>query len=712
MQGQRGTVGSMPETLNFDHGSASSNAAMDQQICWNNIRNPVDNRFPDYLLSPDDTNIAYMSSISHEQQNFNRWSLGETSSSGTLNGGGHDEQKVEHVWSSSVSDCGGVGPRLEERHYEPTNILSLDTVNANPAVQSTNSDTIPQNLNLNTGFMGHGGNSCQGTERPIIQKSGGSDIERVLPPSGSESFRFPSESGEYMVEENDDRLGCSFEGRRASCKRKALDGNVGQSSMDGSSSYLQNAGSSSWPAFPAHHNAGSSLSLSAPSEQVSPRLGLGVRSLASNSGPDSVAVASADSSQRNYRVRINSSNQQETLPPPLFSMGNAMRHSSVSSSQQSSRLLPSDHSLNLRSASVVDNVSPPTQPVVIHIPAMSRNVQPFRWNGGSNSRTIISSSSNISGENVVPLEEARSRSISRNALEHSMFIPAPELRNLVRNQVNRNLSVGNIIPGNSASTSRTGSSSSVHPSSPGWVPHPNPSSHYPRRFSELVRRSLVSNLGTESGGESNDNSSGSSGPPASAEEIVLSSGSGNQRRHHSFPRSTSRMERQGDGALGVPHSMRALASATEGRNRLVVSEIRNVLDLMRRGESLRFEDVMVLDQSVYFGVADIHDRHRDMRLDVDNMSYEELLALEERIGNVSTGLTEETILSRLERRICCIINGAEHEEEPCSICREEYNDGEELGTLDCGHDFHADCVKQWLTHKNLCPICKETGLAM
>lgn len=31
---------------------------------------------------------------------------------------------------------------------------------------------------------------------------------------------------------------------------------------------------------------------------------------------------------------------------------------------------------------------------------------------------------------------------------------------------------------------------------------------------------------------------------------------------------------------------------------------------------------MILDQSVLFGVADIHDRHRDMRLDVDNMSYE------------------------------------------------------------------------------------------
>lgn len=31
---------------------------------------------------------------------------------------------------------------------------------------------------------------------------------------------------------------------------------------------------------------------------------------------------------------------------------------------------------------------------------------------------------------------------------------------------------------------------------------------------------------------------------------------------------------------------------------------------------------MILDQSVLFGMADVHDQHRDMRLDVDNMSYE------------------------------------------------------------------------------------------
>ncbi|KAK7836192.1 e3 ubiquitin-protein ligase mbr2 [Quercus suber] len=41
---------------------------------------------------------------------------------------------------------------------------------------------------------------------------------------------------------------------------------------------------------------------------------------------------------------------------------------------------------------------------------------------------------------------------------------------------------------------------------------------------------------------------------------------------------------------------------------------------------------------------------------------------------------------------------------------EEYADGDNLGALDCGHDFHTNCIKQWLMLKNLCPICKTTAL--
>ncbi|GMY28703.1 probable E3 ubiquitin-protein ligase RHG1A isoform X1 [Fagus crenata] len=710
MQGQRGTIGSLSETLEFDHGSTSSNAPIDQQICWNNMRNPAGNLIPDCILSPGDMNITYLNSMNHERQISSGWSLGEPSSGNAQSEVGHDERKAELVWSSSGSACAGAGSRLEEQGFEPTHIFSVDNVNTNPLfLQSSNSDVHTQNLNLNTGLVGSGDISSQVLECPNMHKSSGSENQWIPPASGSDNHGLSSRRSGFLAEQNDGRPGCSLEGRRVSCKRKALDGTVGQSSVPGSSSYFQRTENSAWSAVPARFNGTNSLGVSAPSEPVNPRLRLGAREVASDSIPDFRVAGSA---HRNTRARINPSNQLDSIAPSLFPSESAVRHSSVSSSQLPPRLVPVDYSLDLRSAPAGDNTIPQSQPVFIHVPTLPRNVQAFRWNGGSSSGIGSSSSSVVSGDrDAGPREEMGSRSMSRNLLENPMFVPATEVRNFVRNPTNRSSTGVNLnIPGNMASTSRTGPSSGVHPlSAPTLVPQQNPP-QFPRRLSDYVRRSLFSSAGSESGGNSSNYPLLRSGPPVSSQEMVFSSGPGTPGHHQSHPRSALWMERHGDGGLGIPYLLRGSAAASEGSGRLVSEHLRNVLGLMRRGESLRFEDVMILDQSVFFGVADIHDRHRDMRLDVDNMSYEELLALEERIGNVSTGLSEETILNRLRQRKHIAV-GSPLEGEPCCICQEEYKDGDNLGTLECGHDFHTNCVKQWLTHKNLCPICKTTGLS-
>jgi hypothetical protein len=31
---------------------------------------------------------------------------------------------------------------------------------------------------------------------------------------------------------------------------------------------------------------------------------------------------------------------------------------------------------------------------------------------------------------------------------------------------------------------------------------------------------------------------------------------------------------------------------------------------------------------------------------------------------------------------------------------------EEIGKLVCGHNYHVHCIKQWLSRKNSCPVCK------
>ncbi|KAJ9684586.1 hypothetical protein PVL29_016852 [Vitis rotundifolia] len=100
-----------------------------------------------------------------------------------------------------------------------------------------------------------------------------------------------------------------------------------------------------------------------------------------------------------------------------------------------------------------------------------------------------------------------------------------------------------------------------------------------------------------------------------------------------------------------------------------------------------------------------------MRLDIDDMSYEELLALGESIGNVSTGLSEDMV-SKCLTKTTYHSSDQNQEEAMCTICLEEYKSKEEVGRMkNCGHDYHVGCIRKWLSMKNSCPICKAPALA-
>ncbi|KAL7233953.1 hypothetical protein ACSBR1_017540 [Camellia fascicularis] len=139
---------------------------------------------------------------------------------------------------------------------------------------------------------------------------------------------------------------------------------------------------------------------------------------------------------------------------------------------------------------------------------------------------------------------------------------------------------------------------------------------------------------------------------------------------------------------------------------LIFTLIRRALQVLHWVE----DGIIVHEQPLFYEEPDVHE---NMRLDVDDMSYEELLALEDQIGNVSTGLSEEAILAAVRRH--CYLSmklGPPVEEEPCCICQEDYVDGKELGKLNCGHEFHFNCIKQWLVQKNNCPFCKKTAVVV
>ncbi|CAM6049225.1 unnamed protein product [Sphagnum compactum] len=175
-----------------------------------------------------------------------------------------------------------------------------------------------------------------------------------------------------------------------------------------------------------------------------------------------------------------------------------------------------------------------------------------------------------------------------------------------------------------------------------------------------------------------------------------------------------------DSLLGMPFRGLQLSARNGTHPPHLVSEglaeIISALEHVERDEDLTYEQLLMLEATLLFGGLRLRDQHSDLRLDVDNMSYEELLALEDRIGNVSTGLTAEAVAEKLKRSCYSSLDvvGAQFSQEydtKCSICQEEYEDGDKLGKIECGHSYHALCIQQWLVQKNQCPICKATAFA-
>ncbi|KAH7575268.1 hypothetical protein JRO89_XS02G0072800 [Xanthoceras sorbifolium] len=825
MQGQGKTIDSLPESVNIDQGSVANNTSMNQQTSMDNMLNPVESRLANYTVPPGSSTCV--NAVTHESQSFRVWNYGETSSRLNPESPMDDDGiKMEHGWSAPYSARTVVGPRSEERQFDPASILfpsrrigcSGNQARNGPLfMQGSSSNHTPQNVNLNAGYVGNSGNGGHGIGTgvgPNLYNSGGLETGQTFS-AGASSNNAGSSSGSsgLMVEENSGGSGSSLGGWGLSCKRKALEGTSGQSCSAGSSSCFPQAENGVWHAVPTRFDASSSLSLSPPSrnslsvtppEQPNPRFGVGMRAVASDGFPSSGISRNSENSLRSFGRRGDPRLQQE--PFNLSSTGSTGRSNAASlhpSPSPSTIPVPFNDTLDLRSTATVaaNQTDVQNQPHAMHVSTLSRNTPSFPWNGASSSRVGNLSSSFVSGERGAALrDDANFRSIPRHNADHPMFVPSAEMRSMVQDPASWSLATGN-SSGGVSSTTQIGSSSSIHPLSPSaWIPYPNPSTQSQQRLSEFAPWSLFPSADSESGGHNVHFPPLSSGPAASSQEAPMSSIINDGAHHQAIRRSAFMMDRQVNDVLGMPRSLQALAADIEGRHRLISEMtfgsklrcvdiftpviavgtddyhlrisgvivrlqkaflssslgvgdavgfrgwkrgylceeedrrlwmleksgifsvksflaaladvlIRQVLNAMRRGENLRIEDFMLFDPFIYHGLAEMHDRHRDMRLDVDNMSYEELLALEERIGDVKTGLTEESVMKLLkQKKYMSTEKETPPDQEPCCVCQEEYADGDDLGTLDCGHDFHTDCIKQWLMQKNLCPICKTTAL--
>ncbi|KAL1557424.1 E3 ubiquitin-protein ligase MBR2-like [Salvia divinorum] len=146
-----------------------------------------------------------------------------------------------------------------------------------------------------------------------------------------------------------------------------------------------------------------------------------------------------------------------------------------------------------------------------------------------------------------------------------------------------------------------------------------------------------------------------------------------------------------------------------------IAEVLLALERFEQDEEMTHEQILALETSLFLSGLNLYDQHRNMRLDIDDMSYEELLALGDSMGTVSTALSENELSKCIKRRVHQVSptekeSGEDGDDVKCSICQEEYVKGDVVGELvKCEHAYHVACINQWLRLKNWCPICKSAA---
>ncbi|KAF9678513.1 hypothetical protein SADUNF_Sadunf07G0042700 [Salix dunnii] len=598
----------------------------------------------------------------------------------------HCNQNVDQDDSSSEET-------LSEMNVAPSeNNSQLTNSNGPSATMEASPGVLPYSIDLNAAYEGNGTGDTQ-------ELGGGLDTNKNMlasDSSNSNTIIISSGIAGYVLEENEGGQDSESGGRRLSCKRRAPEDGSRQLSLGESSRSVKQEDV-------PQENARKSFNLpsSLNSNPNSARLSVGVR-VAPALHQTSMAAASefvtgagtgsemhqnpsvvgqAENTQRNIRLR-RSAGRLDSAPShnsSVWTIGNPH----LQSSGQQPVFYQSNH---LPSSNMAATTGMP----FMHTPNSSRPLQSFQSDGVTMDRTSGPSTHAMNGVNT--LHQDRSL---RNDPRNGMFFSEFQRTHMPPMPTNLNFGNGRYFPGSMSPNSQNGSSSHQPHVPTTWYLQGNMEEQYHRRMPNLVNH-------TEPQEQVYYFPFHPVASPATIER-GLQEGSGNIRPSQMplIQHSEMRSERQ---AVTREMALWALTSA-QRRNR-IATEVRNALTLVRRRGSLQFGNVMLIDGSALFGDSDDEeaDELEDMRLD-------QLLALEEQMGHVSTGLSEDAIVATLKHwKYQAVVDGSDTEDEPCCICQEAYADEDDLGKLKCGHGFHFNCIKRWLVEKNNCPICKKAAV--
>lgn len=81
---------------------------------------------------------------------------------------------------------------------------------------------------------------------------------------------------------------------------------------------------------------------------------------------------------------------------------------------------------------------------------------------------------------------------------------------------------------------------------------------------------------------------------------------------------------------------------------------------------------------------------------ISDMSYETLVEL----PNIAIGLNLEELINNSKVKIS-------NKKEFCVICQEYIQKNNIIRVLKCTHNYHINCIENWLKDHYTCPLCKK-----
>ncbi|RNF17546.1 protein containing C-terminal RING-finger [Trypanosoma conorhini] len=165
---------------------------------------------------------------------------------------------------------------------------------------------------------------------------------------------------------------------------------------------------------------------------------------------------------------------------------------------------------------------------------------------------------------------------------------------------------------------------------------------------------------------------------------------------------------EGQGSLSPPRR-HSPGSGTDGRSDTARRDAATLRDRFLRAQLTSYLLHVMRGTGVINTISEaMAQRALGMTEDIDDMSYEQLLELQERIGYVSKGITKEQMQQ-------CTQEVPRPKEGACVVCQAEWQEGSEekertMELRACHHIFHQRCIEQWLASNKTCPVCKKEVL--